>query len=113
MKILAAKRGVGKTTTLIKESAKTGAIIVASSFQEARYVKDKANDLGFNIPDPIPFIDFIVDVYNDLYNRENKKYLIDDLGLCLRLINVDLATVDKNAIDILPYSSNVDNMDSK
>lgn len=33
MKIYSAERGVGKTTTLIKESAKTGAIIVVGVYR--------------------------------------------------------------------------------
>lgn len=37
MKIYSAERGVGRTTALIKESAKTGAIIVAASYPMVDY----------------------------------------------------------------------------
>lgn len=37
MKIYSAERGIGKTTALIKESAKTGAIIVVTSYPRVNH----------------------------------------------------------------------------
>lgn len=49
MKIYSAERGVGRTTALIKESAKTGAIIVAASYPMVDYIACLAKRLGLDI----------------------------------------------------------------
>lgn len=49
MKIYSAERGTGKTTTLIKESAKTGAIIVVASYPMANYIIGLAKRLDLDI----------------------------------------------------------------
>ena len=60
MKIYSAERGVGKTTTLIKESAKTGAIIVVGVYPMANYIMGLAKRLNLDIPEPITVTKYLM-----------------------------------------------------
>lgn len=53
MNIYAAERQTGKTTMLVKESAKTGAIIVTPNSLMGNYIISLADRLGVDIPAPI------------------------------------------------------------
>lgn len=50
MDIYVGARCSGKTATLIKKSAETGAYIVAPSRFMADYIRKQANDMGYDIP---------------------------------------------------------------
>lgn len=50
MDIYVGARRSGKTATLIKKSAETGAYIVAPSRCMADYIRKQANDMGYDIP---------------------------------------------------------------
>lgn len=50
MTIYVSGRQSGKTTFLIRQSADTGAVIVAPTCQMARYIDSMARDLGLQIP---------------------------------------------------------------
>ena len=52
MDIYVGARRSGKTATLIKKSAETGAYIVAHSRCMADYIRQQANDMGYDIPEP-------------------------------------------------------------
>lgn len=52
-KIYIGPRGCGKTTALIMKSAETGAYIVAPSRCMADYIRKQANDMGYDIPEPL------------------------------------------------------------
>ena len=52
MTIYVSGRQSGKTTFLIRQSADTGAVIVAPTCQMARYIDSMARDLGLQIPPP-------------------------------------------------------------
>ena len=54
-----AGRQTGKTIFLIQASAKTGAVIVAPTYQMAKYIDHMARDLGLQIPPPITVADWI------------------------------------------------------
>lgn len=53
MKIYSTGRRNGKTASLIKESAKTGSVIVVTSYLMANYIFDLAKQLNLDIPYPI------------------------------------------------------------
>lgn len=98
MKIYSAERGAGKTTALVEESAKTGAIIVVASYSMVNYIIGLAKRLNLDIPDPITVTNYLkVLVYGGL-NRE-QKYLVDDLQMMLSQMNVETATVDANYVE--------------
>lgn len=98
MKIYSAERGAGKTTALVEESAKTGAIIVVASHPMVNYIIGLAKRLNLDIPEPITVTNYLkVLVYGGL-NRE-QKYLVDDLQMMLSQMNVETATVDANYVE--------------
>ena len=98
MKIYSAERGVGKTTALIKESAKTGAIIVVASYPMANYIVGLAKRLNLDIPEPITVTNYLQLLVCGGLNRE-QKYLVDELQMILSQMNVETATVDVNCIE--------------
>jgi hypothetical protein len=53
MKMIFMKRGEGKTTKLICMSYLNKIPIVVSNLKQVDYVKNKANSMGLEIPDPI------------------------------------------------------------
>lgn len=91
MDVIIANRQEGKTTTLIKQSSTTGAIIVCPTSEMCKYVMFKAEEMQLEIPEPISFNQF-------LYSRKNRNdhFLIDELSLCLSPMNVDTATLNKS-----------------
>lgn len=98
MKIYSAERGVGKTTALIKESAKTGAIIVVTLYPMVNHTMGLAKRLGLDIPEPITVTNYLKLLVCGGFNRE-QKYLVDDLQMVLSQMNVETATVDANCIE--------------
>lgn len=90
-------RGSGKTTKLIHESARTGAIIVTATRPMAAHVVLQAKKLDLMIPQPITVRDYIQIFKNDGLCGD-QKYLIDDLELVLRVMNVSAATVNYNCV---------------
>lgn len=97
MKICALKRMTGKTTALVKLSAKNQSIIVVATRQQIDYVMGLAKGLNVNIPKPILFSEMIRRQQN-LYTRNTEKYLIDELQMILDYLNVDVATLDSDYI---------------
>lgn len=95
MKICALKRMTGKTTALVKLSAKNQSIIVVATRQQIDYVMDLAKGLNVNIPKPILFSEMIRRQQNP-YTRNKEKYLIDELQMILDYLNVDAVTVDSD-----------------
>ena len=100
MKIYSAERGTGKTTALIKASAKTGAIIVATSYPRVNYTMGLAKRLKLDIPEPITVTNYLKVLVHGGLNRE-QKYLIDELQMMLSQMNVETATVDANYVEPL------------
>ena len=100
MKIYSAERGIGKTTALIKESAKTGAIIVAASYPMVNYIIGLAKQLNLDIPEPITVTNYLKLLVYGGRNRE-QKYLVDELQIMLRQMNVETATVDANCVELI------------
>lgn len=79
MEILSMERGSGKTTKLIKISNKTKAPIICRTRKMAKLIKERAKEMGLEIPNPMT-----IDMYkNEKYRYE--KVLIDDIDLVLKM----------------------------
>lgn len=73
-------RASGKTTLLIKESAKTGRPIIEPTTAQARYVAQQANEMGLTIPEPLSVSQF--ENWRGRYNHID-GFLIDELDSVL------------------------------
>ena len=101
-KLILGDRQSGKTTELIKESARTGAYIVVSCRKEAHNVFGSAKELGLNIPFALTVAEVIYESPSSYIFQ--KGILIDNLERILcRLFNyitINAATVDCTALDV-------------
>lgn len=101
-KLIFGDRCSGKTTELIKESARTGAYIVVSCKNEARDVFRLSKELGLNIPYPLTVNEMIYESPSSYIFQ--KGILIDNLEriLCclFNYITIHTATVDCTALDV-------------
>ena len=84
MNIIYKKRNTGKTTELIKISAETGYYIVCARQELANYIQCDAIKLGYKIPLPITYDEFLQHKYN---SHGIKGFLIDDAELLLERIS--------------------------
>ena len=92
-------RQFGKTTMLIKESARTGATIAVATYQMGNYVEYLANKMGLEIPTPVTY----ADIFQNYRENKTKRYLVDELQMMLRQLNIDVATVDLEPIRYLNH----------
>ena len=99
MEIYISGRQFGKTTMLIKESARTGATIAVATYQMAMHVKSLARRLGLDIPEPVTYYQ----IFHSYRENEKKRYLVDELQMMLSQLNVDIATVDLDPIRYLNH----------
>lgn len=101
-KLIFGDRQSGKTTELIKESARTGAYIVVSCRDEAHNVFRSAKELGLDILFPLTVTD-IISEYPSSYILQ-KGILIDNLEETIsRLFNyimIHAATVDCTTLEV-------------
>ena len=102
MKIIRTERGKGKTTALIKQASRDQSYILCVNKPMARYVYEKARDMGLNIPFPITVADL------PLHGHEN-PILIDEIDYILpQLIGVKVDTVTTSApIDTLGQKDDI------
>lgn len=92
-------RQTGKTSHLIKISEKTGAVIVAPTYQMVRYIDQMARELGLRIPPPVSVVDWVKMVARKQADPE-QRYLVDELQMVLHQMNVDVATLSEDyAVD--------------
>ena len=100
MKLYISGRQLGKTTTLIKRSAETGAVIVVPNVRMARYTFEMAKELGLDISEPITPMHYISRLANGGLEK-SQTYLIDELQTVLSRMNVDAATLDIESAEYL------------
>lgn len=93
MNVYIADRQTGKTTTLVKMSAETGAIIVVPTYHMIKEVENIAKELGLEIPKPIDTSQFM----RELHGFANKRYLVDELQTVLGLMGIEAAMLDVNS----------------
>ena len=99
MNIYISGRQFGKTTMLIKESAKTGATIAVATYHMAKYVQDMAAQMGLETPEPVTY----AEIFRTYRESKTKRYLVDELQMMLSQLNVDIATVDVEPIQYLNH----------
>ena len=97
MNIYISGRQFGKTTMLIKESARTGATIAVATYQMVEYVQGMAALMDLKIPEPVTY----PEVFKTYRENKTKRYLVDELQMMLSQLNVDTATVDYEPIRYL------------
>lgn len=98
-------RASGKTTLLIKESAKTGRPIVEPNTASARYVEEQARNMGLKIPEPISATSWNSGYYRGSNFNRIDGFLIDELDSVLANIfgrPIDKATYTPEKVDV-PY----------
>ena len=79
-------RASGKTTLLIKESAKTGRPIIEPNTASARYVEEQARNMGLKIPEPISATSWNSGYYRGSNFNRIDGFLIDELDSVLASI---------------------------
>lgn len=79
MKIFRMKRGEGKTSRLIEESANSGVPIFAIDERHCHSLMIKANVMGYKIPLPVTFDDLAT-------NKAIEKIIVDDAEYTLPAI---------------------------
>ena len=97
MEIYISGRQCGKTTMLIKESARTGATIAVATYEMAQHVVVQARLLGLEIPQPVTY----ADIFRNFRANKTKRYLVDELQMMLSQLNIDIATLDSNPVRYL------------
>ena len=98
-------RASGKTTLLIKESAKTGRPIIEPNTASARYVEKQARNMGLKIPEPISATSWNSGYYRGSNFNRIDGFLIDELDSVLANIfgrPIDKATYTPEKADV-PY----------
>jgi hypothetical protein len=89
------QKGYGKTTQLIKKSAKSGDYIVCHRLPEANRIQYEAQQMGLDIPLPITYAEFVEKRYS---GRNISGFLIDNLEMFLQY----LSNVPVNAVTMCP-----------
>lgn len=92
-------RQFGKTTMLIKESARTGATIAVATYTMVNYVVGMARKMGLEIPTPVTYSQ----IFNSFREGEKTRYLVDELQMMLSQLNVDIATLDVDPVRYLNH----------
>ena len=81
MKIFRMKRGEGKTSRLIEESANSGVPIFAINDHRRHVLMEKANVMGYKIPSPVTFEDL-----STATNVHFDRIIVDDAEYTLPAI---------------------------
>lgn len=90
MEIYISGRQCGKTTMLIKESARTGAMIAVATYTMVNYVVGMAKQMGLDIPQPVTY----ADIFRNFRENKTKRYLVDELQIMLSQLNIDASTMN-------------------
>lgn len=109
MQIYISGRQFGKTTMLIKESARTGATIAVATYQMAQHVLFEAKRMGLDIPQPVTY----AEIFRNFRENGTKRYLVDELQMMLSQLNVDIATLDYEPVRYLNHWSYPDGYSPK
>lgn len=109
MEIYISGRQFGKTTMLVKESARTGATIAVATYPMLQHVKSLAKRLGLNIPEPVTY----AEIFRNYRANKTKRYLVDELQMMLSQLNVDICTLDMKPIRYLNHWSYPDGYSPK
>ncbi|AAO81236.1 replicase [Enterococcus faecalis EnGen0252] len=84
MKIIARDRGTGKTTELVKESARTGQYILASNKSHVRAIEQIAKKAGVTIPYPVTVDEIVsMDRFTCASSIQRDGLLVDEAIMVL------------------------------
>lgn len=108
MDIYVGARRSGKTATLIKKSAETGAYIVVANKNQACSVYRQAKEMGYNIPFPVTISEITTGrKYIDVSYMKKRGVLIDELQSVLDIafcgIPIHGATLNLDSITDIKY----------
>lgn len=103
MKIIAKPRYIGKTTELIKLSAKTNAYILVANRSRQKMVAELARSMNINIPYPVTVDDYMRTKFRGSFI---KHILIDDADDVLRIF-FNIVVID--AITITEVNTDEEN----
>lgn len=92
--IYSAGRQTGKTTMLVRRSAKTGCPIAVATPSMIQNIKYIAKWLDLEIPEPVLFNT----VMANRHVVKDKPYLADELQMLLDQLNIDIATVNRHCV---------------
>lgn len=90
MELYISGRQCGKTTMLIKESARTGATIAVATYQMAQHILFLAEQMGLDIPQPVTY----AEIFNSYRLNKKTRYLVDELQMMFSQLNIDAATMN-------------------
>lgn len=108
MDIYVGARGSGKTATLIKKSAETGAYILVATKHQAHAVYKQAKEMEYDIPFPVTISEITPELkyFNDSYIKKH-GLLIDELQSVLDVafcgIPIHGATLNADSITDIKY----------
>lgn len=108
MNIYVGGRRSGKSVTLIKKSAETGAYILVATKCQARAVYRQAKEMGYDIPFPVTVSEITTggNYFNNSYMKKH-GLLIDELRLVLDIafcgIPIRGATLNLDSITNIKY----------
>lgn len=102
-KVIARKRGEGKTESLLKESASSGDTLICSALWEVRHLKRRARRLGLKIPTPLSYRQFMQWRENSALYPDIHNVLIDEVDrFCewlspahINAVSITLSTPEK------------------
>lgn len=96
MKIIVRGRRAGKTYDIIKQASEENLYIICANQAQVRGIADQARDLGFVIPFPMTWNEFVTQKY---YGRNINGFVIDNLDMCLQSMTpVEIKTVTLNGV---------------
>lgn len=94
MKIIIRPRRAGKTYELIKLAAENNLYIVCANKSQVRDIADHAHKLGFNIPFPLSWGEFVGQQY---YGKNIDGFVIDNLDMCVQSMTpVEIKAITMN-----------------
>lgn len=97
-------RGRGKTYDLIVRSSRTGERIICANRNMAKYVNEKAKDMGLHIVEPKSY-DYLTD---NSYDHTNEKVLIDELSYVLKqVLHIDVTAITDTPKSIILNTEDV------
>ena len=100
MNILIAERGAGKSSSLVRISAETGAVIITDSLMSVNQYKELAKEMELTIPNPQVYIT------NGIASWRNELVLIDDIEVFLKAV-FGLNVVAATSSDVMPYHNRI------
>lgn len=82
MELIFEPRQSGKTTKLLKDSAKNNIPIVTHNLEQVKLIKRMANDLNIVIPEPLTYNKIL----KSLPSNKKQKVYLDDIEVLLSII---------------------------